>query len=972
MTNLPNGTVTFLFSDIEGSTRVSQRYPHRWETIRARHNAILQSAMQAHNGYVFQIIGDAFCVAFHTPADALRAALSSQLDLQAEDWGDTPIKVRIGIHTGQAEIQPGGLYQGYLVMSRVQRLMSAAHGGQTLLSLPAQELVRDDLPANVSLLYLGERRLKDLIRPEHIYQLVMEGLPVDFPPLKTLDTYRHNLPVQITSFIGREKELTDLRQVIASHRLVTLSGTGGTGKTRLALQVAAEVLDQFPEGVWFVELAPLTNPELIPQTILAALGIDEQAGLSSMQVLMENLRERSLLLILDNCEHLVSAAAELATILLNKAQQLKILATSREALKINGEQNWYVPSLSLPDLQHLPEAPVLSQYEAVRLFIDRALLVQPNFAVTNDNAPAIAQICHRLDGIPLAIELAAARVKALDVEQINHRLDDRFRLLNAGSRGIPRHQTLRAVIDWSHHLLSDQEKILFRRLSVFVGGCRLEEAEQVCALEADELDVFDLLANLIDKSLCVLEHTAGEARYGLLETTRQFACEKLSEAGEAQNLQNRHRDVYLELAERGSVELKSHDQLRWLHILEGETANLRAALECSFGAGQPAETGLRLVNAMSVFWDFGKNFNEAFPWLDKAYERSTVLMGTPLRAKLLYNRATDIFIILGKAQEAIPLLEESIEICRTLGDTYRVDLAYSLIQLGKILYFYRDRQIGLEYSLEALKLFQEAGDKRGQGGALNYLFDLISADGDFETACAMTAQGAALCKESGDEFYAALCLHNLGTYHLQIIGNYLEAERYFNEVLKIYLAFDSKGMVCQVLNGLGEIARSRDEYEKAEAYYRESLAMRKQAGFGPHWLIGCNLNLGLTVLRLGDDKAALSFFQETDRLNRNYKNAKWNQTLILMGIGGVAAFRGNGEDAALLLGAVAGAVQTILNEDRQRKIVIEPIDQREYDHYQALARSLCGDVVYQAQLEKGRALGLDEALAYALEKYPQQ
>ena len=549
MTSLPTGTVTFLFTDIEGSTRLAQEFPDTWEAFRERHHAILRSAMVAHDGHVFQIVGDAFCVAFHTASDALRSALKSQIDLHANDWGNTPVKVRMGIHSGKADFLENGEYRGYLAMSRVQRLTSAAHGGQVLLSNAAQELIRDDLPKNVSLRDMGEHRLKDLIRSEHIYQLVIPDLPVEFPPIKTLDAYRHNLPTQLTSFIGREKEMAEIKQAVANHRLVTLTGSGGTGKTRLSLQVAADLLDQFPNGIWFVELAAISNPELIPQTILSAFKIGDQPGLTSLQLLTNYLQEKELLLILDNCEHLIEATASLAKTLLDNAAGLKILATSREALGVNGELTWHVPSLSLPDIKQLPPIEALTQYEAVRLFIDRATLAQPHFMVTRDTAPAIAQICSRLDGIPLAIELATVRVKALSVDQISERLDDRFRLLTGGSRtALPRHQTLRAAIDWSYNLLSDPERILFRRLAVFAGGWRLDTAEQVCAVEADELDVCDLLGHLVDKSLVIMDDSAGEVRYRMLETTRQYAQEKLLASGEGEGLRKRHRDWYLEFA----------------------------------------------------------------------------------------------------------------------------------------------------------------------------------------------------------------------------------------------------------------------------------------------------------------------------------------------------------------------------------------------------------------------------------------
>ncbi|HLA06115.1 MAG TPA: adenylate/guanylate cyclase domain-containing protein, partial [Anaerolineales bacterium] len=454
MTPLPSGTVTFLFTDIEGSTKLAQEHPDEMPALLARHHEILNQSIQAHNGYAFQVVGDSFAAAFHSASDALNAALEAQRSLHNETWSPAPIRVRMGIHTGAAQLNNDSVqivYTGYATLASTQRIMSAGHGGQVLLSSATRELARDMLPTDTELLDLGEKRLKDLLRPEHLYQLNASGLPVDFPHLRTLDFFPNNLPIQLTTFVGRKKEITELKQELDEHRLVTLTGSGGTGKTRLSLQVAADLLDHFEHGVWFVELASLADPELIPQTILSAIGISEQAGRPPLELLKEYLHEKKTLIVLDNCEHLIEASAKVANTLLNAAPSLKVLASSREALGVKGELSYPVPSLSLPDPKHLPVIEQLSQYEAVRLFIDRALLVSPHFDMDKDNAPFIAQICFRLDGIPLAIELAAARVKMLSVEQIAKRLDDRFRLLTGGARtALPRQQTLRALIDWSY------------------------------------------------------------------------------------------------------------------------------------------------------------------------------------------------------------------------------------------------------------------------------------------------------------------------------------------------------------------------------------------------------------------------------------------------------------------------------------------------------------------------------------------
>ena len=481
MTILPSGTVTFLFTDIEGSTKLAQQYPEALPRLMARHNEILTQSIQAHEGHVYEVAGDSFCAAFSSAIDAVSAALEAQQSLHNETWSPAPIKVRMGMHTGTVKLNDKNAYMGYATIALTQRIMSAGHGGQVLLSEVTRELVRDSLPRNTELVDLGERRLKDLLRPEHLYQLNTLGLPSKFPPLNTVDVFPNNLPVELTSFIGREKEIAEVKQQLIDHRLVTLTGSGGTGKTRLSLQVAADLLDQFPHGIWFVELAPLTDPELVPQTILSTIGLNEQPGTPPLELLKQYLHEKKSLIVLDNCEHLIEASSKVTDILLNAAPELKILASSRESLGVRGELAYPVPSLSLPDIKHLPLIEQLSQYEAVRLFIDRAALVSPRFDVDKQNAPFIAQICYRLDGIPLAIELAAARVKFMSVEQISKRLDDRFRLLTGGSRtALPRQQTLRALIDWSYDILSEQEQILLRRLSVFADSWTLEAVEDIC------------------------------------------------------------------------------------------------------------------------------------------------------------------------------------------------------------------------------------------------------------------------------------------------------------------------------------------------------------------------------------------------------------------------------------------------------------------------------------------------------------
>ena len=432
----------------------------------------------------------------------------------------------MGIHTGIAHLESSSSdthYSGYTTLALTQRIMAVGHGGQVLLSQAAHDGTKDRLPEQVKLIDMGERRLKDVQRIEHLYQIAVPDLPSEFPPLNTLELFSHNLPAQLTSFIGREQEITEIKKCIADNRMVTLTGSGGAGKTRLSLQVGMECLNQFSNGVWLAELAPVADPALVPQTLIFIFNLREDRHRSALEILIDHLRTKTILLLLDNCEHLIGACAQICDTLLRACPKLKILATSREALGITGEMPYRVPSLIIADPENLPTLQQLEKVDSIHLFLERAATAKPDFVLTKDNASFVAQVCSRLDGIPLAIELAASRVKMLTPEQIAARLDDRFRLLTGGSRtALPRQQTLRATIDWSYSLLSEEEKSLFRRLAVFVGGWTLEATKSVCGEERDGVDVLDLLTRLVDKSLVFVEETSAENRYHRLETIRQY------------------------------------------------------------------------------------------------------------------------------------------------------------------------------------------------------------------------------------------------------------------------------------------------------------------------------------------------------------------------------------------------------------------------------------------------------------------
>jgi predicted ATPase/class 3 adenylate cyclase len=995
MNNLPTGTVTFLFTDIEASTKLAQEHPDTWDALRKRHDDVMQSAIDEHNGYVFNIIGDAFCASFHTAGDALRAAIKSQIDLHQEIDGNALVKVRMGIHTGKAELLESGDYQGYMTLSRIQRLMSAGHGGQTLISQATQELIRDEMPEGISLRDLGDRRLKDLIRPEHIHQLVIPNLPADFPPLKTLDIYRHNLPAQTTSFIGREKEMAEIKLALEKHRLVTLTGSGGTGKTRLSLQVAAELVEQYPDGVWFIELAPLTDPALIPQTMLSVLGVSEQQGKSALQSLTDHIHEKKLLFILDNCEHLIEACAKVADSLLSDSQALKILASSREALGVKGEMAWHVPSLSMPDMKQLPTIEQLSQYEAVRLFIERASLAQQHFTVTKDNAPAIAQICFRLDGIPLAIELAAARVKVIKAEQIAERLTDRFRLLTGGSRtALPRQQTLRAMIDWSYDLLAENEKLLLRRLAVFTGGWTLELAEQICSDEKiDALEVLDMLGRLVDKSLVSVNEDDAETRFRMLETVRQYAREKLFESGEGELIRDRHAQCFLQFAEKAEPEIRGRDQLHWLNLLELDHDNLRAALEWT--RDHDINACLRLATILWRLWDLRSYNTDAFTWADQLLDL-TEGVSPAVRAKALVSAAN----YFGNSQEA-DRVKRMVDMAALLAEQVndKASLAVALRSQGQLLMF-ANLQAALELFERSLALCRQINDSWEMSITL-YMLGLLAANfqNDRPRALSLYEEGIQQARLSGDRRRISLGLAYLAFLNLDQ-GNPAAARTLYVEGLALVREIEDRRVIHERLGDIAMVDIFLEDYTQAEKSLNLICSFSREVG-DPAGLIPSLLNLGVIAWARGDltlfaEKLAealpvagqlnnrlwianVLFHQSVcDRLNRKWSAARENLTQSLKlniaenvpwGIYGcldafgiLATAQGSAERAALLFGAAQKMRDTI------PPWAEFPIFRRDRESALASARSALGNIAFAEAYAKGQAMTSEEAIKYAFEE----
>jgi predicted ATPase/class 3 adenylate cyclase len=822
--SLPSGTVTFLFTDIEGSTKLAQGHPDEMPIILARHHEILNQAIKANNGYVFQVVGDSFSAAFHSASDALNAALDVQRHLQNESWSLAPIKVRMGIHTGAAQINDEKQYSGYATLASTQRIMSAGHGGQILLSGATRELVRDTLPTTSELKYLGEKRLKDLLRPEHIYQLNASGLPSTFPPLKTLDSFLNNLPTQLTTFIGREHEIDELKKLIAEHRVVTLTGSGGAGKTRLSLQVGAGCLEPFTNGVWFVELAALTDPALITSAIMSAIGLREKD--SDINTLTSYIGNQSLLLILDNCEHLIEDCARLVGSLIQLCPKLHVLASSREAFGIAGEQPYRVPSLAFPDPRHLPPLDEIAQCECVQLFIERVRTYVPSFSLTEKNASSVAQICSRLDGIPLAIELAAARVKVMSVEQMASRLGDVFNLLTSGSRtALPRQQTLRALIEWSYDLLSDSEKSLFRRLAAFSGGWSLEAAESVCGVEGGE-SILDDLARLVDKSLVNKEELDGEARFHMLETIRQYAEFKMYASEEVDDVKNRHRDWFMQLAETAEPKLRTGEQLPWLNRLEMEHDNLRAAIKWAIEQ-KHVEQALRIPSALAYFWEIHGHGEEGRNWLDEALK----LEAQSNERKYPYAWATAVSGLfslswfLPDAKNHKPRMEEALDIFRRQQDAFRIGRTlYSLASFPNLA---GDPETAKSTWYEGLDAYQTINDQWGIGECLHCIAHMEELQGNTEEAHTLFNQSLEVLKPIGDRYSL---FHPVGDTAVIALykGELNTAKMILEESIQTFGELKNREWTSISINRLTQVLYEQGEYENARKVNQRNLEVMRE------------------------------------------------------------------------------------------------------------------------------------------------
>ena len=748
---------TFLFTDIEGSTRLWEEEPERMKVALAKHDAIARAAVEEHGGQVVKMTGDGVHAVFDDALEAVQAALALQHALHdAEATGGIALRVRCGLNAGPAEGRDGDFYG--TSVNRAARLMAAAHGGQALLSQTVARRIDGRLPAEVALRDLGLARLRDLAAPEHVFQLVHPALRADFPALRSLEDAPNNLPNQITAFVGRERELAALGTAIAGNRLVTVVGMGGIGKTRLALQSAADRVDDFVDGAWFVDLAPLTDASRVAHAVAAVLGVREEDGESTHQAIARHVRTRRLLVILDNCEHVLSAAAEVARRMLEAAPGVKVVATSRESLQLTGELAFPLSSLAVPGPRAMGELSGAVQYDAVQLFVQRAQAARPDFELTAENVGEVAAICHRLDGIPLAIELAAARVRAMPVAQIATRLKDRFRLLaTADATALPRQRTLQGLIDWSYDLLSSSEQQMLRQLSVFAGGWTLEAAERACDDGTpDGSLVLDLMSRLVEKSLVSLDPVA--ERYGMLETVRHYAASRLERSGDEVGARQRHARHFAEVVKAARAELDGPAQARALARLDAEHENALAALRWFRRPGGELSEALALCGFLKLYWMSRGLMELALRENREALEATPAGEKSLLRCRALYELGHTLSYM-GRYEEARVALESSLAIARALGEAQA--LRALLQPLGIAASGQGDYARARRYLDELVSLMEATGDSRRLTGALTERAQLHRIEGEYARARPLYERALELSAVQGDRHTIALNRLNL-------------------------------------------------------------------------------------------------------------------------------------------------------------------------------------------------------------------
>ena len=886
----PSGTVVFLFSDIEGSTARWEAQPDAMRDAVRRHDEIVRTAMENRGGYVFKTVGDAFCVAFTTAPQALQAALQAQRDLRAQEWGSVDgLRVRMAVHAGNADERAGDYFGS--AVNRVARLLAAAHGDQIVLSGTVADLLNTDLPAGVSLRPLGTFRLKDLRQPERVFQIAARDLPKDFKPLRTLEAVPNNLPPQTTGFIGREQDIARIRDLLRNSSLVTIAGAGGVGKTRIALQCAADAIDRMNDGVWFVNLAPLSDPALVSSTILHTL--HTAVGDSDpLEALLSHLASRELLMVLDNCEHVIEEAARVVGAIRERCRRVTLLATSREALHLEGERVYRLPPLDASD--------------ALRLFVQRAQAADSRFELNDANAPIIEDICRHLDGIPLAIELAAARVRVLSLEDLSRRLGERFRLLTGGNRtALPRQQTLHALIDWSHELLTDNEKTLFRRVSIFSGGFTLDAASAVCSDEAlDEWTILDLLASLVDKSLVVADLAEKHPRYHLLESIQEYARRKLAESDSATELGERHARFFAEMAAKLYSEWDRNPSTAAITRVLLDLDNVRSALHWTLEDAHDPQLGAQLAADIAPAFIQLSLLGEGISWC---------------------NRALDSVEGLRPAVQA------------------RLEYVLSMFFNNQALYAQ-----ALAAAERAVALYRRTDDDRGTIRAFSQVAQQYARAGRFDDAKPYANEAIDRARATGDaQLFAGVtrrCAFSLPPSEIE------QARSQFSGAVAILRSLHADDEVCQLLEWWAEAEAAAGCFERAIEIGTQALNCAGETA-----RMHRASNIAGYALAAGDFERAVPFTREALTLAMQAQH----QLLTAIAIAYFAAIRApdDAREAARLFGYARAQMSAmkwsgIASDKRARENIVQDLGNR------------IGDDDLFSLFAEGEAWSSDEALAH--------